>query len=129
MTEGERKTAEMFRACADVRLPDDFADRLVRRLGEKDMAKAAKATKKTFARIALIAATLTLLLGFVPIAFDGASEHTVAAVRCDQIRPANPSLPQESQLDGLAILGFCRELIRRRAKPLVERLRKREDED
>ena len=130
MTEDERKIAEAFKKCAEARLPDDFADRLVRRIREKETTKGkAESAKVAFARLVLVAASVTLLLGFVPIVFERTDGAGTAEARCDQIRPANHALPHENQLDGLAFLGFCRELIRRRTKPLVERFRKREDED
>ena len=130
MTEDEKKIVEAFRKCADVRLPDGFADRLVQRIREKEEKPEAKTIKTVFTRIALVAASLTLLLGFVPGVFESPSENETALVaRCDEIRPVNHTLPQDSQLNALAFLGFCREVIRRRVKPLVERLRKREDED
>ena len=130
MTEDEKKIAAAFRKCADVRLPDDFADRLIRRIREKkDEKNESKSIKTVFTRIALIAASLTLLLGFVPNVLEPRTDKDAALVaHYDEIRPVNHTLPQDSQLNALAFLGFFREVIRRRVKPLVERFRKREDE-
>ena len=129
MTEDEKKAVETFRKCADARLPDDFADRLVRRVLEGDGKPETKAIKTVFARIALVAASLTLVLGFVPNVLETRTDKDAAlVVWCDEIRPVSHTLPQDNQLSALGFLGFCREMIRRRVKPLVERLRKREDE-
>ena len=129
MTEEDRKVTEAFKSCADVRLPDDFADRLVQCIRENKEAKKAS-LKAVFTRIALVAASLTLLLGFVPNVFDQSGERrTEIVAQCDEIRPANTALPQDTRLNALALLGFCREAIRRRARSLLVRSRKREDEE
>lgn len=130
MTEEEKKVAEGFRKCANARLPEDFADRLVKRIRESEEDGGKDASHGTvFARIALVAASLTLLLGFVPNAFDRTSDRrTEIVARCDEIRSADPALPQDSQLTTLAFLGFCREALRRRARSFLVRSRKREDE-
>ena len=117
----------------DVRLPEGFADRLVQRLreGKKD-AKDHGVLGKGLARVVLVAASVTLLLGFVPTVFDHSDEGRDARVaQCDSIRPSDPNrMPFDCQLNGLAFFGFCREVIRRRVKPLVRCFckRKREDE-
>lgn len=130
MTEDEKKIVDVFRKCADVRLSDGFADRLVRHIREKGAKPEAKTIKAVFARIAFVAASLTLVLGFVPNALDTRTADKAAQVaRHDVIRPVNHTQPQDGQLNALAFLGFCREMIRRRVRPLAERLRKREDED
>ena len=143
MTEDEKKIAEAIRRSVDARLPEDFADRLVQRIreGEKDASSFAKATEdrrdrgvlgKGLARVVLIAASVTLLLGFVPTVFDHSEAECNARVaQCDSIRPSDPNrVPSDFQLNGLALFGFCREAIRRRVKPLVQCFckRKREDE-
>lgn len=130
MTDEETKIAEAFRTCSNVRLPDDFADRLVERIRECKECEARKTPLKTvFTRIALVAASLTLLLGFVPSVLDTASDRPTQIIACaDEIRPARQTHPEDSQLNALAILGFCREAIRRRVRTLLERSRKREDE-
>ena len=132
MTEDEKKVVEAFQKCADVRLPDDFADRLVRRIREeRHQAPDTKhqAPSTIFTRMALVAASLTLVLGFVPNVLENPADKKAALVaRCDEIRPVSHTLPQDSQLTTLAFLGFCREAIRRRMKPLVQRFRRREDE-
>ena len=142
MTEEEKKIAEAIRRSVDVRLPEDFADRLVQRIreGKKDASSFAKATEdgkdrgvlgKGLARVVLVAASVTLLLGFVPIVFerdDAGREARVA--QCDSIRPSDPNrMPSDFQLNGLALFGFCREAIRRRVKPLVQCFCKRREED
>ena len=143
MTEDERKIAEAIRRSVDVCLPDDFADRLVQRIREekKDVSSFAKDTEdrrdrgvlgKGLARVVLVAASVTLLLGFVPGVFDHSDAGRDArVVQCDSIRPTDPNrMPSDFQLNGLALFGFCREAIRRRVKPLVQCFckRKREDE-
>ena len=133
MTEDEKKIVEAFGKCADARLPDDFADRLVSRIREKSQPSPAtkhQVPSTILTRIALIAASLTLLLGFVPNVLEPRTGKDAALVaHYDEIRPANHTLPQDNQLNALAFLGFCREIIRRRVKPLVQRFRKREDEN
>lgn len=131
MTNEETKVVEAFQKCANVRLPDDFADRLVKHIREdKGLTEQKTSLKTVFARIALVAASLTLLLGFVPDAFDDSSNsRTENVAHCDEIRPVNPALPQDSQLNALAFLGFCREAIRRRMRTLLTRSRKREEEE
>ena len=133
MTEDEKKIAEAIRRSVDVRLPEGFADRLVRRIreGEKD-AKDCGVLGKGLARVVLVAASVTLLLGFVPVVFERDDAGRDARVaQCDSIRPSDPNrMPSDFQLNGLALFGFCREAIRRRVKPLVQCFckRKREDE-
>ena len=133
MTEDEKKIAEAIRRSVDVRLPEDFADRLVQRIreGKKD-AKDRGVLGRGLARIVLVAASVTLLLGFVPGVFDHSDAGRDArVVQCDSIRPTDPNrMPSDFQLNGLALFGFCREAIRRRVKPLVQCFckRKREDE-
>ena len=142
MTEDEKKIAEAIRRSVDVRLPEDFADRLVHRIreGKKDASSFAKATEdrqdrgvlgKGLARVVLVAASVTLLLGFVPTVFDHSDAGRDArVVQCDSIRPSDPNgVPSDFQLNGLALFGFCREAIRRRVKPLVQCFRKRKDEE
>ena len=79
----------------------------------------------------LVAASVTLLLGFVPTVFDHPDEGRDARVaQCDSIRPSDPNrVPSDFQLTGLAMFGFCREVIRRRVKPLVQCFCKRREED
>ena len=142
MTEDEKKIAEAIRKSVDVRLPEDFADRLVQRIreGKKDASSFAKATEdmqdrgvlgKGLARVVLVAASVTLLLGFVPTVFDHSDAgREVRVVQCDAIRPSDPNrVPSDFQLNGLALFGFCREAIRRRVKPLVQCFCKRKDEE
>lgn len=131
MTDEETKVAEAFQKCANVRLPDDFADRLVKHIREdKDPAGQKTSLPTVFTRIALVAASLTLLLGFVPNAFDDSSkDRSVIVAHCDEIRPVNPAMPQDGQLNALALLGFCREIIRRRVRSFLTRSRKREEEE
>lgn len=128
MTEDEKRIAEAVRKCVDARLPDDFADRLVKRIRESK--RKTKPLKTVFARMVLIAASLTLLLGFVSNAGNSSSERSSEIIaQFDEIRPADHTLPQDSQLNALALLGFCREVIRRRTKLLSELFRRREDEE
>lgn len=128
MTEDEKRIAEAVRKCVDARLPDDFADRLVKRIRESK--RKTKPLKTVFARMVLIAASLTLLLGFVSNAGNSSSERSSEIVaQFDEIRPADHTLPQDSQLNALALLGFCREVIRRRTKLLSELFRRREGEE
>ena len=132
MTEDEQKITEAIRRSVDVRLPEDFADRLVQRIreGEKNP-RDRGVLGKGLARVVLVAASVTLLLGFVPIVFerdDAGREARVA--QCDSIRPSDPNrMPSDFQLNGLALFGFCREAIRRRVKPLVQCFCKRREED
>ena len=83
------------------------------------------------ARVVLVAASVTLLLGFVPTVFDHSDEGGDARVaQCDSIRPSDPNrVPSDFQLTGIALFGFCREAIRRRVKPLVRCFCKRREED
>ena len=102
MTEDEKKIAEVIRRSVDVRLPKDFADRLVHRIGEgrNDASSSAKAAEggpgrgvlsEGLARAILVAASVTLLLGFVPTVFDRSEEgRVVRVVNCDTIRPSEP---------------------------------------
>ncbi len=130
MKDEEKKVEEAFQTCANVRLPDDFADRLVTRIRESKESEGKNVSIRTvFARIALVAASLTLLLGFVPNVLDQSSDRSEIVAHCDEIRPANQTVPQDSHLTTLAFLGFCREAIRRRVRSLLVRSRKREDED
>ena len=132
MTDDEKKIAEAIRRSVDVRLPEDFADRLVQRIreGNKD-AKDRGVLGKGLARVVLVAASVTLLLGFVPTAFErNDAKQDVRIVHFDEIRPSDPSrMPSDFQLTGLALFGFCREAIRRRVKPLVQCFCKRREED
>ena len=132
MTEDEKKIAEAIRKSVDVRLPEDFADRLVQRIreGEKNP-RDRGVLGKGLARVVLVAASVTLLLGFVPTVFDRSDEGRNACVaQCDSIRPTDPNrMPSDFQLNGLALFGFCREAIRRRVKPLVQCFCKRREED
>lgn len=129
MTDDDARVGEALRMCADVHLPDDFADRLVKRIREIKENEGKKSPPgSAFTRIALVAASMTLLLGFVPTVLDRASDgRDRVAARCDGIRAADPTPPQDGQLDALALLGFCREVIRRRVRPLLGRGRKREE--
>ena len=132
MTDEDSRIGEALRKCAGVHLPDDFADRLVKRIleGKKSEGKRAAAFKRIVARIAMVAASVTLLFGFVPGAFDRfQGTRTEVVARCDGLRAATPAPPQDSQLNALAFLGLCREVIRRRVRSLLVRGRKREDED
>ena len=132
MTEDEKKIAEAIRRSVEVRLPEDFADRLVQRIreGEKD-SRDRGVLGKGLARVVLVAASVTLLLGFVPTVFDHSdARREVRVVQCDSIRPSDPNrVPSDFQLTGLAMFGFCREAIRRRVKPLVQCFCKRKDEE
>ena len=132
MTEDEKKIAEAIRRCADVRLPEDFADRLVQRIREgKKEAKDHGVLGRGLARVVLVAASVTLLLGFVPGVFErDDAGRDVRIVHFDEIRPTDPNrMPSDFQLTGLAMFGFCREAIRRRVKPLVQCFCKRREED
>ena len=132
MTEDEKKIAEAIRRSVDVRLPEDFADRLVRRIREGEMNPRDRGVLgKGLARVVLVAASVTLLLGFVPTVFDHSDAgREVCVVQCDAIRPSDPNrVPSDFQLNGLALFGFCREAIRRRVKPLVQCFCKRKDEE
>lgn len=131
MTDEDNKIEKALRKCADAHLPDDFADRLVKRIRESRECEEEKTSlKSVFTRIALIAASLTLLLGFVNGAIGYASNgQAQVAAHGDEIRAVNPMLPQDSQLNALAFLGFCREVIRRRVRSLLVRSRKREEEE
>lgn len=132
MTEDEKKIAEAIRKSVDVRLPEDFADRLVQRIreGKKDV-KDHGVLGKGLARVVLVAASVTLLLGFVPTVFErDDAGRDVRIVHFDEIRPSDPNrVPSDFQLNGLALFGFCREAIRRRVKPLVQCFCKRREED
>ena len=132
MTEDEKKIAEAIRRSVDVRLPEDFADRLVHRIreGKKDV-KDHGVLGKGLARVVLVAASVTLLLGFVPTVFErDDAGRDVRIVHLDEIRPSDPNrMPSDFQLNGLALFGFCREAIRRRVKPLVQCFCKRREED
>ena len=132
MTDDEKMIAEAIRRSVDVRLPEDFADRLVQRIreGEKD-SRDRGVLGKELARVVLVAASVTLLLGFVPTVFDHSdAEREARVAQCDSIRPSDPNgVPSDFQLTGLAMFGFCREAIRRRVKPLVQCFCKRKDEE
>ena len=132
MTDDEKKIAEAIRRSVDVRLPEDFADRLVQRIreGKKD-AKDHGVLGRGLARVVLVAASVTLLLGFVPAVFDRSDAgRDIRVAQCDSIRPSDPNrMPSDFQLNGLALFGFCREAIRRRVKPLVQCFCKRREED
>ena len=132
MTEDEKKIAEAIRKSVDVRLPEDFADRLVQRIREgNNDAKDRGVLGRGLARVVLVAASVTLLLGFVPTVFDHSdAERDARVAQCDSIRPTDPNrMPSDFQLNGLALFGFCREAIRRRVKPLVQCFCKRREED
>ena len=130
MTDEEKRIAEAIRRSVDVRLPEDFADRLVQRIRE-DKKGDRGVLGKGLARVVLVAASVTLLLGFVPTVFDHSDAgREVRVVQCDAIRPSDPNrVPSDFQLNGLALFGFCREAIRRRVKPLVQCFCKRREED
>ena len=130
MTDDEKKIAEAIRRSVDVRLPEEFADRLVQRIRE-DKKGDCGVLGKGLARVVLVAASVTLLLGFVPTVFDRSDEGRNACVaQCDSIRPTDPNrVPSDFQLNGLALFGFCREAIRRRVKPLVQCFCKRKREE
>ena len=132
MTEDEKKIAEAIRRSVDVRLPEDFADRLVQRIREgKNDPRDRGVLGKGLARVVLVAASVTLLLGFVPTVFErNDADRDVRIVHFDEIRPSDPNrVPSDFQLNGLALFGFCREAIRRRVKPLVRCFCKRREED
>ena len=142
MTDDEKKIAEAIRRSVDVCLPDDFADRLVQRIREekKDASSFATAAEgrrdrgvlgKGLARVVLVAASVTLLLGFVPGVFErDDAGRDVRIVHFDEIRPTDPNrMPSDFQLNGFALFGFCREAIRRRVKSLVQCFCKRKDEE
>ncbi len=132
MTDDEKKIAEAISRSVDVRLPEDFADRFVQRIRkEKRDGIGCGVLSEGLARAIFIAASVTLLLGFVPTVFDHAEEgREVRVVNCDAIRPSDPNrMPSDFQLTGLALFGFCREAIRRRVKPLVRCFCKRKDEE
>ena len=132
MTEDEKKLAEVIRRSVDVCLPEDFADRLVQRIREgKKNPRDRGVLGKGLARVVLVAASVTLLLGFVPTVFErNDTGRDVRIVHFDEIRPSDPNrVPSDFQLTGLALFGFCREAIRRRAKPLVRCFCKRREED
>ena len=132
MTDDEKKIAEAIRRSVDVRLPEDFADRLVQRIreGNNDV-KDRGVLGRGLARVVLVAASVTLLLGFVPTVFErDDAGRDVRIVHFDEIRPSDPNrMPSDFQLNGLALFGFCREAIRRRVKPLVRCFCKRREED
>ena len=132
MTEEEKKIAEAIRRSVDVRLPEGFADRLVQRIREgTNDAKDRGVLGRGLARVVLVAASVTLLLGFVPTVFErDDAGRDVRIVHFDEIRPTDPNrMPSDFQLTGLAMFGFCREAIRRRVKPLVQCFCKRREED
>ena len=132
MTDDEKKIAEAIRRSVDVRLPEDFADRLVQRIcEEKKDPRDRGVLGKGLARVVLVAASVILLLGFVPGVFDrNDAGRDVQIVHFDEIRPSDPNrMPSDFQLNGLALFGFCREAIRRRVKPLVQCFCKRREED
>ena len=126
MTDEDTRIEKALRKCADARLPEGFAERLVKRIRENKESEERKTSLKSgFARIALVAASMTLLLGFVP----GVLDHTPDRQARDEIRAVDPTSPQDCQLSALAFLGFCREAIRRRMRSLLVRSRKREEEE
>ena len=132
MTEDEKKIAEAIRRSADASLPEDFADRLVQRIREVEKSPRNRGVLgKGLARVVLVAASVTLLLGFVPAVFDHSdAERDARVAQGDTIRPTDPNrMPSDFQLNGLALFGFCREAIRRRVKPLVQCFCKRKDEE
>ena len=132
MTEDEKKIAEAIRRSVDVCLPEDFADRFVQRIREERKDSRDRGVLgERLARVVLVAASVTLLLGFVPTVFDHSDEGREARVaQCDSIRPTDPNrVPSDFQLNGLALFGFCREAIRRRVKPLAQCFFKRREED
>lgn len=104
MTEDEKKIAEAIRKSVDVRLPEDFADRLVQRIreGKKDV-KDHGVLGKGLARVVLVAASVTLLLGFVPTVFErDDAGRDVRIVHFDEIRPSDPNrVPSDFQPNGL----------------------------
>ena len=133
MTDEDTRIEKALRKCADARLPEGFADRLVKRIRENKESEERKTSLKSgFARFALVAASITLLLGFVPgvLVLDHApARQARVAAHGDEIRAVNPTSPQDCQLNALAFLGFCREAIRRRMRSLLVRSRKREEEE
>ena len=132
MTEDEKKIAEAIQRSVDVRLSEDFADRFVQRIREERKDPRDRGVLgEGLARVVLVAASVTLLLGFVPTVFDHSDEGCDARVaQCDSIRPSDSNrMPSDFQLNGLALFGFCREAIRRRVKPLVRCFCKRREED
>lgn len=133
MTGEEARIEEVLKRCVNVHLPDDFADRLVERIQEsRKPAEKKSSIKSAFVRIALVAASLTLLLGFVPRVLDRSpGDRTEVVAHCDEIRSTAPVSPQDNQMNALALLGFCREVIRRRVRSLLVcvRSRKREEEE
>ena len=132
MTDDEKKIAEAIRKSVDVRLPEDFADRLVQRIREgNNDAKDRGVLGRGLVRVVLVAASVTLLLGFVPTVFErDDAGRDVRIVHFDEIRPTDPNrVPSDFQLNGFALFGFCREAIRRRVKPLVQCFCKRREED
>ena len=131
MTDEDTRIEKALRKCADARLPEGFAERLVKRIRENKESEERKTSLKSgFARIALVAASMTLLLGFVPGVLDHApARQARVAAHGDEIRAVNPTSPQDCQLNALAFLGFCREAIRRRMRSLLVRSRKREEEE
>ena len=132
MTNDEKKIAEAIRMSVDVSLSEDFSDRLVRRIceGKKDP-RDCGVLGKGLARVVLVAASVTLLLGFVPTVFErNDAGRDIRVVHFDEIRPSDPNrVPSDFQLNGFALFGFCREVIRRRVKPLVRCFCKRKDEE
>ena len=132
MTDDEKKIAEAIRRGVDVCLPEDFADRLVQRIREGEKGPRDHGVLgKGLACVVLVAASVTLLLGFVPTVFERDDAGCdVRIVHFDEIRPSDPNrMPSDFQLNGLALFGFCREAIRRRVKPLVQCFCKRREED
>ena len=118
------KTAELFKKCADRKLPDDFADRLLSRIKAEE--KASGRFSHRLGQIALLAASITLLCGFVPgLVRDMRQDPAQTVMHVDGIQPARHALP-ESELTGWAMLGLCREVIRRRVRPLFQCFRRRE---
>ena len=89
MTDDEEKIAEAIRRSVDVRLSEDFADRLVRRIREGKKAPCDRGVLgRGLARVVLVAASVTLLLGFVPAVFDQSdAERDARVAQCDVIRP------------------------------------------
>ena len=132
MTEDEKKIAEAIRRSVDVCLPEDFADRFVQRIREERKDSRDRGVLgKGLARVVLVAASVTLLLGFVPTVFErNDAGRDVRIVHFDEIHPSDPNrVPSDFQLNGLALFGFCREAIRRRVKPLVQFFYRRKDEE
>ena len=130
MTDDEKKIAEAIRRSVDVRLPEDFADRLVQRIREGKKGDPG-VLGKGLARVVLVVASVTLLLGSVPTVFDHSdAKREVRVAQRDTIRPSDSNgMPSDFQLNGLALFGFCCEAIRRRVKPLVQFFCKRKDEE